>query len=180
LYNGSLTSITEKYGPKERSMKAPLFISHYLTQILTMENSAFEIVLVEDNPDDAGLIIRALNKHHIGNSLIHLTDGAEALDYIFAKGKYSHRQMHDRPKVILLDLKMPRVGGLEVLQKIKSNELTKSIPVVMMTSSREERDIIESYNLGANSYVVKPVAFDDFLKVVADLGYYWLLTNLPG
>src|SRR4051812_35807015 len=144
-----------------------------------MEKYAFEIVLVEDNLDDAGLVIRALRKYNIGNSLIHLIDGAEALDFIFAVGKYAHRHVEDKPKVILLDLKMPKIGGLEVLKKIKADDRTKTIPIVVMTSSREERDIVESYQLGVNSYVVKPVGFENFSKAVADLGLYWLLTNQP-
>ncbi|MGZ3884766.1 MAG: response regulator, partial [Bacteroidia bacterium] len=124
-----------------------------------MTSDNFEIVLVEDSLDDAGLVIRSLRKSNLGNNIIHLTDGAEALEFLFATGKYAHRQVEDRPKVILLDLKMPKIGGLEVLRRIKTDERTKPIPVVVMTSSAEERDIIESYELGVNSYVVKPVGF---------------------
>ncbi|MGZ3930712.1 MAG: response regulator [Bacteroidia bacterium] len=144
-----------------------------------MTSDNFEIVLVEDSLDDAGLVIRSLRKSNLGNNIIHLTDGAEALEFLFATGKYAHRQVEDRPKVILLDLKMPKIGGLEVLRRIKTDERTKPIPVVVMTSSAEERDIIESYELGVNSYVVKPVGFENFAKAVASLGLYWLLTNRP-
>lgn len=136
-----------------------------------------EILLVEDNPDDAGLAIRALKKQNLANNLYHLSDGAEALDFIFAKGKYAERKVEDKPKVILLDIKMPKVDGLQVLKAIREDERTKYIPVVMMTSSKEERDIIESYKLGTNSYIVKPVDFDNFSKAVVELGFYWLLLN---
>ena len=136
-----------------------------------------EVLLVEDNPDDAGLIIRALKKCNLGNNLIHLSDGAEALDFLFVKGKYSDRKIQDKPKVILLDLKMPKIDGLQVLRAIREDVRTRVIPVVIMTSSREEKDIIESYNLGVNAYVVKPVEFDNFSKAVAELGFFWLLVN---
>lgn len=138
-----------------------------------------EILLVEDSEDDAGLIIRTLKQYHLTNNLIHLTDGAEALEFIFATGKYAERKIEDKPKLILLDLKMPKVDGLQVLQRIKSDERTKAIPVIIMTSSREEKDIVQSYKLGVNSYVVKPVGFEDFAKAVAELGLYWLLINQP-
>ena len=136
-----------------------------------------EILLVEDNPDDAGLVIRALKKSNLANHLVHLSDGAQALDFIFCKGEYVNRQIGDRPKVILLDLKMPKVDGLQVLKAIREDERTKAIPVVIMTSSNEERDIVEGYRLGVNSYIVKPVDFDNFSKAVAELGFYWLLLN---
>ena len=136
-----------------------------------------EILLVEDNPDDAGLVIRALKKHNLANNLIHLSDGAQALDFIFCKGEFAERQINDRPKVIFLDLKMPKVDGLQVLQAIREDKRTESIPVVIMTSSNEERDIVEGYRLGVNSYIVKPVDFDNFSKAVAELGFYWLLLN---
>ena len=136
-----------------------------------------EILLVEDNPDDAGLVIRALKKHNLANHLIHLSDGAQALDFVFCKGEFAERQIDDRPKVILLDLKMPKVDGLQVLQAIREDKRTESIPVVIMTSSHEERDIVEGYRLGVNSYIVKPVDFDNFSKAVAELGFYWLLLN---
>jgi two-component system response regulator len=138
-----------------------------------------DILLVEDNPDDAGLVIRELKKNHLGNKLIHLTDGAEALDFLFGTGKYTERKSGDKPKVVLLDLKMPKVDGLQVLRAIRENESTKFLPVVVMTSSREEKDIISSYSLGVNAYVVKPVGFDNFSKAVAELGLFWVLVNQP-
>jgi len=136
-----------------------------------------EIVLVEDNESDAELTIRALKKINLANKLIHLKDGAEALDFFFARDKYAGRNMENKPKVILLDIKMPKVDGIEVLQQIKTNELTKLIPVVIMTSSREQKDIVDSYSLGVNSYVVKPVDFESFAKAVSALGLYWILSN---
>jgi two-component system response regulator len=136
-----------------------------------------EILLVEDNTSDAELAIRALTKQNLAHGLLHLKNGAEALDFIFAQGGYAARDMQKVPKVILLDLKMPKIDGLGVLGKIRGDERTKTIPVVMFTSSSEERDIAASYALGANSYVVKPVEFDIFSKTVSDLGSYWLLLN---
>ncbi len=136
-----------------------------------------EILLVEDNMSDAELTIRALNKAKIANSILHLKDGAEALDYLFAKGVYAERDLTKLPKVILLDIKMPKVDGIEVLRQLKANEHTKIIPVVIMTSSSEEKDIVSSYKLGVNSYVVKPVGFEGFAKAVAELGLYWMLLN---
>lgn len=138
-----------------------------------------EIVLVEDNESDAELTIRALKKNNILNKLIHLNDGEEALEYVFATGKYSERNINDLPKVILLDLKMPKVGGLEVLKKIKSDDRLKIIPVIVLTSSKEDKDIIEGYKLGVNSYIVKPVGFENFVKAVSEIGLYWLLLNQP-
>jgi two-component system response regulator len=134
-------------------------------------HSAVEILLIEDNPDDAGLIIRALKKHNLGNGVLHLHDGEEALSFLFS-GK-----MTSIPKVILLDLKMPKVDGIEVLQKLKSDENKKVIPVVVLTSSKEERDIVESYKLGVNAYIVKPVDFDKFVKAISEIGFFWLLLN---
>lgn len=142
-----------------------------------MSSNDVEILLVEDNMSDAELTIRALKKNNIVNNLIHLRDGVEAINYIFCKGKYSDRDINDIPKVILLDLKMPKINGIEVLEKIKSDERTKKIPIVILTSSREDPDIRDCYQLGVNSYIVKPVEFDDFLKAVSDLGLYWLLLN---
>ncbi|HTD98115.1 MAG TPA: response regulator [Mucilaginibacter sp.] len=142
-----------------------------------MNNEKVEILLVEDNPHDAEMTIRALKKVNLANRLTHVKDGAEALDFIFARGPYSDRQIENRPKVILLDIKMPKVDGIEVLRQIKLNDNTKTIPVVIMTSSKEEQDIIASYNLGVNSYVVKPVDFEGFAKAVSELGFYWLITN---
>ena len=140
-----------------------------------------EILLVEDNPSDAEMTIRALKKNHLANNLFHVEDGAEALDFIYAKGNYTARVAQPLPKLIILDLKLPKVDGLDVLKVIKNDELTKYIPVVIMTSSREEKDVVEGYRLGVNSYVVKPVEFGDFVKAVADLGLYWMLLNqVPG
>ena len=145
-----------------------------------MSTTEIQILLIEDNKSDAMLTIRALKKHNLANNLVHLTDGAQALDFIFGKGEFEGRDITDKPKVILLDIKMPKVGGLEVLRAIKEDERTRYIPVVMMTSSKEEKDILESQQLGANSYVVKPVGFDNFAKTVTDLGFYWLtLNNIP-
>ena len=138
-----------------------------------------EILLVEDNPTDSELTIRALKKSHLANELAWVKDGAEALDFIFATGIYAQRSMLNPPKVILLDLRLPKVDGIEVLRRIKENERTNSIPVVVLTSSKEDRDIVESYALGVNSYVSKPVEFDEFAKTVAKLGFYWLLVNHP-
>ncbi|MCD6067606.1 MAG: two-component system response regulator [Bacteroidetes bacterium] len=136
-----------------------------------------EILLVEDNMSDAEMTIRALTKNHLMNKLVHLKDGAEAIDFIFGQGNYSERNIENSPKVILLDLKMPKVNGLEVLEKIKADERTKKIPVVVLTSSNEDPDIQECYRLGANSYVVKPVQFDKFIKAVSELGLYWIILN---
>jgi two-component system response regulator len=142
---------------------------------------AIEIILIEDNPHDAELVLRALKKHGLTNKLQLLQDGAEALDFIFATGAYAERDLNHRPKLILLDLKLPKVDGLEILRRLKGDERTRSIPVVVMTSSQEEKDIVESYSLGVNSYIVKPVDFDKFVQSVADLGLYWLLLNkVPG
>ena len=136
-----------------------------------------EVLLVEDNIHDAEMTIRALRKVNLSNNLVHVKDGEEALDFIFARGKFTGRETEQLPKVILLDIKMPKVDGIEVLRQIKSNPDTKTIPVVIMTSSKEEQDIITSYNLGVNSYVVKPVGFDGFAKAVSELGFYWLIIN---
>jgi two-component system response regulator len=136
-----------------------------------------EILLVEDNIDDAEMTIRALKKINLANNLVHLEDGQEALDYVFGKGKYHGRNLSITPKVVLLDIKMPRVDGIEVLRQIRSNEATKTLPVVIMTSSSVEQDIIKSYSLGVNSYVVKPMNFESFAKAVSELGLYWILMN---
>lgn len=138
-----------------------------------------EILLVEDNPADVELTLRALRKNNIANRVAVAGDGEQALDFIFARGKYKGRNMENFPKMILLDLKLPKLGGLEVLREIKTNAVTRVIPVVVLTSSKEERDIIESYSLGVNSYIVKPVDFDKFVTSVRDLGIYWLLVNQP-
>jgi two-component system, response regulator len=138
-----------------------------------------EVLLVEDNIHDAEMTIRALRKVNLANNLVHVKDGEEALEFIFAKGKFAGRLQSDLPKVILLDIKMPKVDGIEVLRQLKSRESSKTIPVVIMTSSKEEQDIINSYQLGVNSYVVKPVDFEGFARAVSQLGMYWLLTNQP-
>ena len=138
-----------------------------------------EILLVEDDPNDIELTVRSLNKYNLANKIHVVKDGAEALEYIFATGAYAGKAMNGNPKVILLDLKHPKVSGLEVLRKIKSDERTKVIPIVMLTSSTEERDIIESYELGVNSYIVKPVDFDKFINAVSEIGLYWMLLNKP-
>jgi two-component system, response regulator len=142
-------------------------------------NNEVEILLVEDNSSDAEMTIRALKRNNLANRLLHLKDGAEALDFIFAQGIYSVRNMQNVPKVILLDLKMPKVNGIEVLRKLKSLEHTRKIPVVILTSSKEDPDIQVCYSLGANSYVVKPVEFDAFMQAVSSLGLYWMIVNQP-
>jgi len=137
-----------------------------------------EILLIEDNRHETKLLIRNLRKNNLANHLLHLDDGAEALNFIFAKEKYSDRQVEDCPRLILLDLKIPKVDGFEILKRIKSDPGTQSVPVVILTSSREEQDIVNSYKLGANSYIVKPVNFDSFSKAVTELGLYWMLLNV--
>ncbi len=144
-----------------------------------MSQTEVEILLVEDNMNDAELTIRALKKSKIANNLIHVKDGASAIDFLFGKGEFEYRNINLKPKLILLDLKMPKVDGIEVLRIIKSNELTQKIPIVVLTSSRENPDIERCYTLGANSYIVKPVDFDGFIKAVSDLGLYWILHNQP-
>lgn len=138
-----------------------------------------EILLVEDNPTDAELAMVALKERHLANKLVWVKDGAEALDFLFATGAYSGRKAENGPKVVLLDLRLPKVDGLEVLRRIKADERTRRIPVVVLTSSKEDRDVAESYNLGVNSYIGKPVEFEGFAKVVSELGFYWLLINQP-
>jgi len=138
-----------------------------------------EILLVEDNSSDAEMTIRALKKNNFANSILHLPDGAEALDFIFCEGSYAEREFEKRPRVILLDLKMPKVSGIEVLKKIKDDTRTRRIPIVVLTSSREDPDIEQCYALGVNSYVVKPVAFEDFVQAVSNLGLYWMIVNQP-
>jgi len=142
-----------------------------------MDTKTADIILVEDNRHDAELTIRALQKSRIANSLLHLRDGEEALDFFFCRGAFSNRNVTDIPKVVLLDIKMPKLDGIEVLRQLKENPTTKIIPVVLLTSSKEEKDIVEGYQLGVNSYIVKPVDFEGFQKAVSDLGLYWLLMN---
>lgn len=146
---------------------------------MTNQEQAVEILLVEDNPTDAELCIRSLKKSNLANNLFWVKDGAEALDFLFANGAYSGRNVTMSPKVILLDLRLPKVDGMEVLRRVKADERTKAIPVVVLTSSKEDRDIAESYNLGVNSFISKPVGFEEFSRTVKELGLYWLLINRP-
>ena len=140
-----------------------------------------EILLVEDNPEDAEMTMRALRKRNLANQLHWVKDGEEALDYLFCRGQYAGRDPARPPKLVLLDIKMPKVDGIEVLRQVKGSAALKSVPVVVMTSSNEERDVVESYRLGVNSYIVKPVAFEAFLDTVSKIGLYWVLTNrVPG
>ena len=140
-------------------------------------NKEVEILLVEDNISDAEMTIDALKQNKLANKLLHVKDGAAALDFVFAEGVYAESEGLNLPRLILLDLKMPKVSGVEVLQKIRANERTRKIPIVILTSSKEDPDIQKCYDLGANSYVVKPVEFDEFQKVIGDLGLYWLKVN---
>lgn len=142
-----------------------------------MSQSAVEILLVEDNPEDLELALRALRRANLANRIHVARDGEEALQFLFGEGPYVGRNVEDAPRVILLDLKLPKVDGLEVLQRVKGDARTKSTPVVVLTSSQEQRDVIESYKLGVNSYIVKPVNFDRFAAAVRDLGLYWLVLN---
>ena len=144
-----------------------------------MSDRVVDILLVEDNPNDLELALHALREHRLANHIEVARDGAEALEFLFGTGAHAHRRIEHGPRVVLLDLKLPRVDGLEVLRRVKSDPRTKVIPVVVLTSSREERDVIESYRLGVNSYIVKPVDFDQFTRAMHDLGFYWLLLNEP-
>jgi two-component system response regulator len=137
------------------------------------------ILMVEDNPDDVALTMRALRKSRIMNEVVVVGDGAEALDYLFGTGKYEGREVRDLPALVLLDLKLPKVDGLEVLRRLRADPRTRLLPVVIFTSSKEERDLVDGYNLGANSYVRKPVDFSEFVEAVSQLGMYWLLLNEP-
>lgn len=136
-----------------------------------------DVLIVEDNPNDAELTIRALRKQNLANNVFVAEDGEEALDFIFCRGRYSQREKSCPPKVVFLDLKLPKIGGLEVLKEIKTNEETRKVPVVVVSSSREDPDIKTAYELGANSYVVKPVDFDDFVSAMSQLGLYWMIVN---
>jgi len=144
-----------------------------------MEDKIVDILLIEDNPYEAELAIRSLRKYNFANNLHHIDDGAEALDYIFDRGKYDTGGIKNNPKLILLDIKLPKVDGIEILRQLKANERTRTIPVVILTSSKENQDVKACYDLGANSYIVKPVDFDSFSKAVAELGMYWMLLNNP-
>lgn len=141
--------------------------------------NAVEILIVEDNPHDAELTMRALRKNNLANSVLTASDGAEALDFFFCRGKFENRSFACPPKVVLLDLKLPKVSGLELLKIVKGDERTMHIPIVVVTSSREEPDMKEAYALGVNSYVLKPVEFDQFINAMSSLGLYWLLVNEP-
>ena len=144
-----------------------------------MSDSAVEILLVEDNPNDVELTLHALRKYRLANHIHVARDGDEALEYLFATGAYAGRNIADIPKVVLLDLKLSKVDGLEVLRRVKGDPRTHMIPIVVLTSSREERDLARGYQLGANSYIVKPVDFDQFSEAVRQLGLYWVLLNQP-
>jgi two-component system response regulator len=144
-----------------------------------MKPNQVEILLVEDNPNDVELTLRALKRHNLANKVFVVKDGAEALEFLFATGAHADRNVESSPRVVLLDLKLPRVDGLEVLRRVKSDERTKAIPVVVLTSSREQRDVVESYQLGVNSYIVKPVDFEKFVQAVSEVGLYWVLLNQP-
>ncbi len=137
------------------------------------------ILLVEDNPDDEALTLRAFNKNRIGNQVVVARDGVEALDYLFGNGQHTGRDLSVMPAVVLLDLKLPRIDGLEVLRRIRANERTSLLPVVILTTSKEQQDIYEAYSLGANSYIRKPVDFEKFIQAVSQLGLYWLVLNEP-
>ena len=144
-----------------------------------IENKPVEILLVEDNPQDLELAQRALRKAKLTNRIEVARDGAEALEFIFCEGRYAGRKIEAMPRVILLDLKLPKVDGLDVLKRIKTDPRTSAIPVVVLTSSKEQNDVVESYRLGVNSYIVKPVNFERFAEAVQQLGLYWLLLNQP-
>ena len=136
-----------------------------------------DILLVEDNTSDAELTLRALRRRHLANAVLHVLDGDEALEFLRGEGRFAGRETQRAPKVVILDLKLPKIDGLQVLRAMKADEKLKAIPVVMLTSSRQERDILEAYKLGVNSYIVKPVEFDSFAEAVANLGFYWLMLN---
>ena len=142
-----------------------------------MKDKEVELLLVEDDPNDVELTLLALRKHKLGNRVHVVRDGEEALDFLFCRGAYTQRTFNDAPKVILLDLKLPKVSGLEVLKAIKDDPRTRPVPVVVMTSSREQRDMVEGYRLGVNSYIQKPIDFEHFQATIRELGYYWLVVN---
>ncbi|MBO6573422.1 MAG: response regulator [Balneola sp.] len=140
-------------------------------------NKTVEILLVEDNDHDAEMALRALKKNKISNKVTRLKDGEEALEFLFGTGEFEGRNIHNHPRVILLDLKMPKVDGLEVLKAVRSNKDTENIPIVMLTSSKEERDVVDGYKLGVNSFIVKPVEFNSFMEAVKEIGFYWVILN---
>jgi CheY-like chemotaxis protein len=143
------------------------------------DKNVVDLLLVEDREEDAELAILALEKHKLLNNIKWVKDGQEALDFLFCEGAYADRAGSPHPKLVLLDIKMPKINGLEVLQAVRNNPSTKTIPIVALTTSREQNDRLEAYNLGANSYIVKPVAFENFSECVRELGFYWLLLNEP-
>lgn len=143
------------------------------------ESNIVEVLLIEDNPQDLELALRAFKKANLTNRIEVARDGAEALAFLFCEGPHANRRIEEGPKLVLLDLKLPKVDGMEVLRRMKSDPRTRSIPVVVLTSSKEQKDVVESYNLGVNSYIVKPVNFERFATAVQELGYYWLLLNQP-
>ena len=142
-------------------------------------STALEILLVEDNPHDGELAIRALKTHHLANHLVHVTDGQAALDFLFGTGAYEGRDVNLQPKLVLLDLKLPKLGGIEVLQRIRAHECTKLLNIVILTSSHEDQDIEACYRHGANSFIVKPVDFEAFIETISNVGLYWMKTNVP-
>jgi CheY-like chemotaxis protein len=146
---------------------------------MTEDRNQKIILLVEDNPDDEALAIRALKRHHIGNEIVVARDGVEALDYVFGTGIYEGRDTSNKPSVVLLDLKLPRIDGLDVLRRLRADDRTRFLPVVVLTTSSEESDLISSYSLGCNSYIRKPVDFVQFSEAIRQLGMYWLLMNEP-
>ena len=142
-----------------------------------MQNNSVDILLVEDNPHEAKLTIMSLQENKLDSNLVHVDDGAEALDFLFARGQFADRVNKPNPRVVLLDLNLPKIGGLEVLKQMKQDNRTNNIPVVILSSSNQDKDVIEGYSLGANSYVVKPMEFDAFTKAIGDIGSYWMLLN---
>jgi CheY-like chemotaxis protein len=144
-----------------------------------MNNEHSDILIIEDNPNDVLLTIRSLKKHNLANNIVHVSDGQAALDYLFGEGAHQGRNVMEQPRVVLLDLKLPKLDGLQVLARIRADQRTKLLPVVILTSSQEESDLVQSYNLGANSYIVKPVEFENFAKSIYEIGLYWLLLNKP-
>jgi two-component system response regulator len=144
-----------------------------------MNSDDFDILLVEDNQNDMDLALHALRREKLANHIVVARNGEEALDFLFCRGKFAHRSFEHPPKLVLLDLKLPRVNGMEVLRQVKSDPRTKNTPIVIMTSSKEEQDLMRGYNLGANSYIQKPVDFDQFRETVKNVGLYWLVINQP-